>query len=98
MQGDLILVNFRLHPSFICAGGDEGKDACFGDGGGPLVCHNKYDSERYVQVKLNFNFGRETEILPKSIQFWPSIDAKRNCMWQCVAWSEHFTPLSISLM
>ena len=33
--------DFSLHPGFLCAGGEEGKDACKGDGGGPLACEVK---------------------------------------------------------
>ena len=44
---------FKLHHSFICAGGDENQDTCTGDGGSPLVCAKKGTSrkdKRYVQV------------------------------------------------
>lgn len=41
--------NFQLHSSFMCAGGELGKDTCRGDGGAPLSCPIDYQKDRYVQ-------------------------------------------------
>ncbi|GBP68833.1 Phenoloxidase-activating factor 2 [Eumeta japonica] len=41
---------FQLHPSFVCAGGEEGKDTCQGDGGAPLAC--PVGDDRYTLTGL----------------------------------------------
>ena len=43
---DYLFDNWKFHPSFVCAGGIEGSDTCEGDGGGPLVCKAKDNSDR----------------------------------------------------
>lgn len=40
---------FRLDSSFICAGGEYGKDTCQGDGGSPMVCKIPNTRNAYYQ-------------------------------------------------
>lgn len=40
---------FRLDSSFICAGGEFGKDTCKGDGGSPLICKIPNTTSSYYQ-------------------------------------------------
>lgn len=43
---------FILHKSFMCAGGEEGRDTCKGDGGSPLVCPVEGVPDQYYQAGI----------------------------------------------
>ena len=43
--------SFELHSSFVCAGGEKGRDTCSGDGGAPLACHLP-GSKQFAQVGI----------------------------------------------
>ncbi|KAL7737867.1 hypothetical protein ACLKA6_006243 [Drosophila palustris] len=43
---------FKLHTSFICAGGVQGKDTCQGDGGSPLFCSIAGQPNRYQMAGI----------------------------------------------
>lgn len=48
--------------SFICAGGEAGKDACTGDGGAPLVC--LLGAQFYVVGLVAWGIGCGTTNIP----------------------------------
>lgn len=52
LRGTRLGPYFNLHHSFVCAGGEAGRDTCKGDGGSPLVCPIHNTKNRFVQVGI----------------------------------------------
>lgn len=44
--------DFHLDKSFICAGGEPGRDTCKGDGGSPLICPIVGSTDKYYQAGI----------------------------------------------
>jgi len=55
---------FRMHHGWVCAGGEEGKDACSGDGGGPLVCDNDKQEGSVLAGLVSWGVGCGEEGVP----------------------------------
>jgi len=56
--------DFLLSESEICAGGEQGKDACDGDGGAPLVCQNSENQRWYVVGLVTWGVGCAEKNVP----------------------------------
>ncbi len=54
---------FRLAAGEVCAGGERGRDACDGDGGGPLVCQAP-SGRWYVVGLVSWGIGCGEEGIP----------------------------------
>jgi len=48
---------FTMHHGWLCAGGEEGKDACSGDGGGPLVCGTEHENGATLAGLVSWGVG-----------------------------------------
>lgn len=57
--------SYKLDETFICAGGENDKDACTGDGGSPLMCPTSHALDRYYQAGIvSWGLGCGKEGLP----------------------------------
>ncbi|XP_023324690.1 ovochymase-1 isoform X2 [Eurytemora carolleeae] len=48
---------FKMHHGWLCAGGEAGKDACSGDGGGPLVCEKENQNGAVLAGLVSWGVG-----------------------------------------
>lgn len=63
-DGGILSPFFKLHKSFVCAGGEQDRDTCQDDGGSPLICNDEGKSE-LVQVGIvSWGVGCGTKGVP----------------------------------
>ncbi|KAJ6642234.1 Phenoloxidase-activating factor 2 [Pseudolycoriella hygida] len=51
-RNTILGIYFKLDTTFICAGGEAGRDTCKGDGGSPLVCQIPNTPRSYYQAGI----------------------------------------------
>lgn len=51
------VLNWKLKPSEVCAGGVPGKDTCQGEGGAPLVCYSRTKDQYFAVGLVSYGFG-----------------------------------------
>lgn len=64
--------NVQINDDQICAGGEEGKDSCRGDSGGPLMAHATSNKRAYVYLAGLVSYGPT----PCGMLGWPGVYTK----------------------
>ncbi|XP_060531758.1 phenoloxidase-activating factor 2-like [Cylas formicarius] len=64
LRGTRLGPYFILDESFMCAGGEHGKDACKGDGGSPLMCPSSSGNSMFQVGIVSWGIGCGTKNVP----------------------------------
>jgi kallikrein len=56
--------HFKLHESFICAGGEEGLDSCQNDGGSPMICKHENDDSYFLSGLVSWGLDCAVKNVP----------------------------------